>query len=437
MDLTKDDIPKLVWKIALPAMIGFFFNTMYNVVDTFYAGQLSTEALAALSLSFPVFFVIIAFGSGLSTGATALISHELGSKHKRKARLYTSQAVLFSIVFGGLLTLCVLFLPYVFMFLGATESYLGLVVDYMTIIFYGAVLFLTVNTLNAPLQASGDTKTFRNFLIFGFLLNIILDPWFMNGGFGVPAMGISGIALATILIQVAGVVYMWYKASKTGLLVFDFKPRWKYIKDLVTQGFPSSMSMMTVSLGFFIITYNVSEFGAAAIAGYGTGIRVEQIMLLPTIGLNIAVLSLVGQNYGAGNIKRIKEVASLALKYGFYIMTVGAALVYISAPHMMKIFSQDADVINAGVSYLRVDALIFWAYMIVFISISVMQGLKKPMYALYVGLGRQILAPLILYGLLASYFGLRGIWWGIFMITWASAVITFFISRRMIETIET
>ena len=186
-DLTRKPISRLIQTIAVPASIGFFFNTMYNVVDTYYGGQLSTDALAALSLSFPVFFMIIALGSGIATGTTALISNSIGEGDREKASEYIGQAISFTILIGIVMTVVGLLIsPGLFKILGARDQYLDLGLSYMNVILLGTVFFLLIYTFNAILNAQGDARTFRNYLIGGFFLNIILDPWFMYGGFGIP-----------------------------------------------------------------------------------------------------------------------------------------------------------------------------------------------------------------------------------------------------------
>ena len=194
-DLLTHPIGRLVRRLALPVGIGFFFNTMFNVVDTWYAGRLSTQAVAAVSLSFPLFFLIIAIGSGISTGATALIGHALGAGRRDEAELYAAQTISFALLHGLLLTIFGwLATPAMFRLMGAEGEYLALAVSYMGAMFSGSAFFVANQAHNAILNASGDTRSFRNFLVLAFILNLIYDPWFIFGGFGVPPLGLAGIA---------------------------------------------------------------------------------------------------------------------------------------------------------------------------------------------------------------------------------------------------
>ncbi|MCX5883492.1 MAG: MATE family efflux transporter, partial [Deltaproteobacteria bacterium] len=257
-DLTQKPIPTLIRAIAVPASIGFFFNTMYNVVDTYYGGQLSTDALAALSLSFPVFFMIIALGSGIGTGTTALISNAIGEDNREKASEYIGQAISFTILFGIAMTVVGLLIsPVLFKILGARNQYLTLALSYMNVILLGTVFFLLIYTFNAILNAQGDARTFRNYLIVGFFLNIILDPWFMYGGFGIPKMGLPGVAWATVLIQFLGTLYMGFRATVSEIFCTDclkkLVPRKATYIELSGQGIPASLNMMTIAVGIFVI----------------------------------------------------------------------------------------------------------------------------------------------------------------------------------------
>ena len=216
MDLVKDPIPRLIRQIAIPASVGVFFSTMFNVVDTLFAGLDSTDALAALAVSFPIFFIIIALGAGIGQGTTALIANATGEGDLHKAHHLSLQSISFGILLSVPLTLLGLWsAPFLFRFLGAEERHLSLSLAYMNVILSGFLFFLLQSILNATLQAQGNTRTFRNVLIVGCLANLVLDPWFMFGGFGLPAMGIRGIALATILIQMCGAIYLLYKVQHT------------------------------------------------------------------------------------------------------------------------------------------------------------------------------------------------------------------------------
>ncbi|MBS3139037.1 MATE family efflux transporter [Candidatus Woesearchaeota archaeon] len=439
-DLTTGNIPSLIRKLAIPASIGFFFHTMFNVVDTYYGGLVSTEALAALSLSFPIFFIVIALSSGIGTGATALISNALGEKNKIEAREYAGQAISFGIIVGIILTVIGLLLsPSLFRLLGASGTYLTTALEYMNVIFYGAIFFIINQMLNSSLSAIGDTKSFRNFLVVGFFLNVILDPWFLFGGYGLPAMGFAGIAWATILIQFMGTIYLTIRCVHENIIGNDWrqrlKPNLSYYKKIASQGFPASLNMMTIAIGIFVIIYFVGWFGKHAVAAYGIGTRIEQIALLPMIGLNMATLAIAGQNNGAKMHERVVETWKTALRYGIMVVAFGFVVVFFAAPFLMRLFSNDTEVIEIGTTYLHFASFISIAYVLMFITIAALQAMKKPLFAVFIGAYRQIIAPVIIFYLLALVlgFGLSDIWWGIFIVNWSAAVITLLYGKRVMN----
>ena len=435
--LTTKPIPGLIAQLAIPASIGMFFNTMYNVVDTYFSGLISTEAIAALSLSFPVFFVILAIGFGISTGTTALIANALGAGDEVEARLYAIQSVSFTIILSILLMVLGLFsAPFLFKILGAEGSYLAISLSYINIIFYGLVFFSLTFVLNAILTAQGDTKSFRNVLTMGFFLNLVLDPWFIYGGLGMPALGLAGVAWATIFIQLLSTLFMSMRVIRSGLFCKDcwgmFVPRRRYFMDIAAQGFPASLNTMTIAIGIFIITWYLSRFGQNTVAAYGIATRVDQIALLPIMGLTTATLTLVGQNNGAGLYDRCVTAFQKALLYGTLVTTVSMIIVLCAPRAIMQIFTGDQAVVDIGAFYLRISAFIYWAYIILFVSVAALQGLKKPMYAIWIGLYRQIVAPAVAFYILAYLLGmgLIGIWWGIFLVTWSATIFTLYYVRR-------
>lgn len=442
-DFTTTPLPRLIRSIALPSSIGLIFNTLFNVVDTYYGGLVSTTALAALSLSFPVFFIILSMGIGMGTGATALISSSLGSGKKKEAGIYAAQAMTFSSINALLLTvLGMLFAPHLLKLLGARDEYLGIAVAYMNIILSGTLFFLLNSSLNASLTSRGDTKTYRNFLIAGFFLNVLMDPWFMYGGLGVPAMGVGGIGFSTVIIQILGSFYLIYRIRKRkileGIQWKEWIPQKKYFVDLFKQGFPASLNMLTVAIGIFVITYFAGKFGKEAVAAYGIATRIEQLALLPTIGLNIAALTIAAQNLGAGFPRRIFDSWKLNIIYGLLIILAGIISVTLFTEPLMRIFTSDPKVILIGKEYLGVAVLFFCAYIFLNISVSTLQGIKKPMYAIFVGTYRQFLLPLPLFLLLSVHlgWGTKGIWWGIFFANWSAAIFTFFYTRRKLKSIQ-
>ncbi|MGM0379618.1 MAG: MATE family efflux transporter, partial [Bacillota bacterium] len=426
-DLTKGKLLNHLKNIAIPASIGYLFNTLFNVIDTFWAGKLSTEALSGLTVSFPIFFIIIALSVGIGRGTTALMSIALGSKNKKEFNIYAYNAFGIAIITSIILILSSKFIvPILFDLTGSAGKAKDLGVMYTETIFFGAIFFSLNYIFNAILTAQGNTKPFRNFLIIGFFINLILDPILIFGWIGIPKLGTVGIALATVIVQFIGTIYLYKKIIKSETFTLKYFEidvfELKKMKELLEQSIPATLSMSTIALGVFVINYFVLSFaGDSTIAGYGVGVRVEQLVLLPVLGINVAVLSVVGQNYGGKKFSRIKEMSKLAKKMSAFLMVIGGFIIYPLAEILVKLFNSNPAVIEAGSTYLRIEILTLPAYALINNVISSMQGIKKPNIAVYIGFYRQILMPLIVFNLLGNVLGLEvlGVWWGIVIINWS------------------
>ena len=443
MNLVEDPIPRLIRRIAIPASIGFFFNTMYNFVDTYFAGLISKSALTGLSRSFPLFLGLMAVGSGISNGTTALISNALGRKDREEARLFFAQSVVFAAIAGVLVSLLGWGMaPGLFQLLKAEGDDLSAALAFMNMIYLGGVFFILQMTLNAVLNAQGETRVFRNVLIGSFIGNCVLNPLFIYGWLGLPAMGVAGIGFATSVIQLLGAgVLLFYVARGNlckGLTAAEFRPRWLCMKQITEQALPAALNMMTVALGVYVITWFVAKLNNDAVAGYGIATRVEQMVLLPTIGLNFAVLALTGQNNGAGRLDRVHEAWRTCIRYGLGLMLPGGLVVYLIRDVAMRWFTQDAKVIEYGSNYLCVAAITLCAYPVLFQTVFMLQGLKRPAYGLWIGLYRQLVAPALVFQALAFWCNWRlwGVWWGVSIVNWSAALFTLWWGKRVLDGIR-
>lgn len=429
----------MIRKIGIPVSVGAMFNTIYNVVDTIYGGLISDQALAALSLSFPIYFLIIAVGFGFGQGTTALIGNSLGRGDLEQAKQRSVQALVFGVLVSIILTIIVIMAaPTLVGWMGATDpEYQQMALDYINPIFYGAICFIMLQMINAILNAQGDTKPGRNVLIVGFFLNLLLDPWFIFGGFGLPAMGITGIALATVLTQGLGAIYLFVVLSRTELLTADSVRRY-WIPDpavfrrILEQGFPSMLDTLSVSLGFFVLTVYVSQFGQKAVAAFGAGSRLEQVALLPNLGLNIAVVSLVARNNGAKLYGRVQETYRTSIIYGSGVMFTTMILVSVFARPLMRMFSNDPEIIQIGAELVQIRNLGLIPNAIFFMSASAMRGIERPLKPLILNMMRFVGLPwlFILIFVKQLGYGLTSIWISSTVAYFIAAIILYIITSR-------
>ena len=400
IQLTKDPIWTLLRKVTIPASTGSLFQTFYNLVDTWFAGKISADAIAAIAKSFPIYFVIIAVGVGIGAATNAAIGNLIGEKNIRKASLFVAQSVIFAIIISIIVTLFGLNLSnYLLSLMGSNMESILLTREYLDIIFYGTFIVMIQISLNGTLNAQGDTKSYRNVLIFSFFLNIFLNPLFIWGYGIVPGFGIAGLAIATVIAQSIGTLYLIYKVNSCKLKKYIylrcFIPKFSFLKDLLNQSLPIIFSMLFIGVGSFNILYFIGKFGELGIAGYGAALRIEQDFLLPVIGLNTAVLSIGGQNFGAKNYNRIRELYTKALIFGSSFMAIAGIIMFIFAETFVSLFTENLIAIEHGAIYLKIAALIGPIYPVFFITTAVFQAVKKPIYSLYLSIIRLTALPFL------------------------------------------
>jgi putative MATE family efflux protein len=425
LNLTSNPIGRLLKQIAIPASIGSLFQTLFNLVDTFFAGKISSEALAALAKSFPLYFLIISAGIGIVAGCNSLIANCLGARNKMAASIYSYNTLISAVLFSIVITFIGIFFSYdLLKIMGNSDEGIKLAKEYTDIIFLGSIVFLIQTSFNAILYSQGDTKSYRNFLIVGLIFNIILNPIFIFGLFFIPAFGIAGLAISTILIQFVGCVYLFLKVNKTELKIVlkieNFFPRRNFLVNIFYQVIPITFSLFLVAIGSFILLFFISIFGDQAIAGYGVGIRFEHLFTLPVIGLNTAVISIAGQNFGARRFDRIREVYFKAILIGVIIMCFAGVTIYLFSESIVHIFSNDLEVIEFGSQYLKIAAFIIPIYPVFFISNAFFTAVKKTSLIFYSNLFRLIVLPAIIVWIILNIFDgeFQDIFFGLLYMNW-------------------
>ena len=444
LNITSNPISKLLKEIAIPASIGSLFQTLFNIVDTFFAGKISPEALAALAKSFPLYFLIISAGIGIVAGANSLIANSLGERNKIAASIYTYNTLTYALIVGLVITFLGLFFSYdLLKFMGSSQESIMLAKQYTDIIFSGTLIFLILTALNASLYAQGDTKTYRNVLIIGLIFNIILNPIFIFGFLFIPAFGVAGLAISTVLIQLVGCIYLFYKVNKSEINIIvkieNFYIRKNFFINIFNQCMPITFALFLVAIGSYILLFFISDFGDYAIAGYGAAVRFEHIFTLPVIGLNTAVISIAGQNFGARRYDRIHEVYSKAILIGVLIMIFSGFVIFLLSEIIISIFSNNAEVIKFGSNYLKIAAFIGPIYPVFFISHALFTALKKTYLIFYSNLFRVVIFPFIIawyiLNIMNGYF--NQIFYGLLVMNWIFGFIILFVARYlMIKTFK-
>ncbi|WP_440925214.1 MATE family efflux transporter [Candidatus Pelagibacter sp.] len=400
MNLLKDEVSLLVRKLAVPASVGTLFQTLYTIVDTFYAGKISPEALSALSKSFPIYFLIIATSIGVTVAGTSLIGSSIGEKNEKNVLSYFGNVIIYSIIISLVVSILgFAFGEKIFLLMNSTQEVTILGLEYINVIFLGTILFILVVALNSFLHAEGDTKTYRNVLIFSFFLNIILNPIFIFGFLFIPPLGITGIGIATLIAQFVSLLVILIKIlnnQRIKQITLDhFKAKFFFLKNIFFQSMPITIAILGYSIAATVVFTYVGLFGEYAVAGYGSATRIEQVVLLPILGINTAIISIIAQNIGAKYYVRVEQSYFTSIKYGLFIMLIAGVVIFISADIVPKFFSSNPDVIMHGSMYLKISAFILPAYPIFFLSNGFFMALKKSEKAMVNNIARNVIVPVL------------------------------------------
>ncbi|MFQ5794138.1 MAG: MATE family efflux transporter [Candidatus Bipolaricaulia bacterium] len=375
IDLTEGAIFPALARLAWPLVLGNWLQLFYNLTDMFWVGRVSTEAVAAISLSFPTVWMSIAIGTGTSIAGAALVAQYIGAGENRRANRVAGQAVTLAVLASG--ALAAIAIPargWLLTQMGATAETLPLASDYLGIIFAGLPFAWSFFALWSVLRGAGDALTPMWLMVISTGLNMILDPFLILGWAGLPALGLRGAAIATLLSRgvAAGAGLYLLFSGRRGIHVSwkDLWPELPLIKQLVKIGAPASLDGAVRSLSAVVMISIVARFGTIPVAAFGVVTRVMSVVWTTSMGIGQAVGTTVGQNLGARRPERAERAAWGATALDFALLTVGGLLFFAFPKPVISIFIKDREVIEAGASFLRIIVLAsgFWG------SLSIIQG---------------------------------------------------------------
>ena len=417
-DLTTGSVTGNILHLAWPMMIAFLLEMGFNLVDTIFIGHYSADALAAISMTFPVVFLIIAIGSGIGIGVTSYIARLIGGKKIAQAKVVTKHALL--LAFFLWIFLCILGLTLakpLFQFIGGEGDILSMAVTYTNTIFIGSLFLFFTFLSTSILRGEGDTKTPMIIMGISAILNIIFDPFLIFGIWIFPELGIFGAAIATVAARIIGTfAVLYYLFKGKAMLKLDLKPfkiHLKVYREIFSVGIPASLSHSVISFGMFFMLKIVSLFGPMAIAAYGVVGRLEMMSFIFAIGIAMAVVTIVGQNVGAKNFDRAEKTAWTAAILAFVSMGALGFIYFIIPRFFISIFNQDPKIIKYGSSDLRIVGLFYGFIGIEVIISSAFQGAGKGFPSLILQTLRLFMISVPLGYILSRWFGVTGIWMAI------------------------
>lgn len=427
--ILQGDIGKTLRNMTVPVLAGMLTLMTFNLVDTFFISMLGTTPLAAISFTFPVTFTVISLAIGLSIGTSAIIAKALGAGNNKEAQADALAALWLATYLVLLLSLLgmVLINP-MFRLLGAGAETLGYIHDYMLIWFAGAVLLVMPMVGNAVLRASGDTKTPSLIMASGGVVNAILDPLLIFGLGPIPAMGMQGAALASVLAWSLSCGLIIWLLFKRGLLNAVWQPLAVCLpiyRKILRIGMPAAGANMLTPLAMAILTAIMASYGPAAVAAFGVGARLESLASLVVLALSMTLPPFVSQNLGADKLQRVQQAYRLStffiLRWQFAVYLLLAVLAWPIA----ALFTEDQDVARFIRWFLWIVPLAYGLQGITILTNSSFNALHLPGNALWLSLIRLFVfyVPLAWAG--GKLFGVVGVFAGCVVANVFTAVIAY------------
>lgn len=438
--LTRRPVASTLFRMALPMLGGTFALNAFNLTDTWFVAQLGTLPLAAMGFSFPVVMFLVSITFGLGTGATAVVSHALGSGDHELAKRITTHALILSVCIVALVSVVgLLTIDPLFRLIGANDTVLPMIHEYMTIWYLGVVFMVVPMIANNIIRATGDTVLPSMIMVLSSALNIILDPIMIFGWMGFPSMGIRGAALATLISRaVAGGVVLWFLHRRYKLLAFiipTWASMWHSWKEVLKIGLPSCLSNVLVPISGAVITYIVAQYGEEAVAACGAASRIEMFAFMVPMALGVTLVPFVGQNFGAQRLDRVQEAQRISYAVAFCFGIVVAIIFGLFSRHLAALFSQDPEVVSILTHYLTIIPIGYGMMELHRYSGFFLNGIKKPLHSAGVNITRilVLLIPLTVVGSLL--YGLEGLFWGRIICDLISGVVGMVWSRRVLSNL--
>ncbi len=414
---------------------GMVLLMTFNLVDTFFVGLLGTKPLAAVSFTFPITFTVISLTIGLGIGTSAVIARFLGEKdHMAAKNAATGALILTAIIVGLLSAVGFYFTDEIFTMLGASADLLPLIHEYIDIWYIGSVCLIGPMIGNAVLRASGDTKTPSIIMGSAGLINALLDPLFIFGWGPVPAMGIKGAAIATLVSWIFGLAFVLYLLMfKKKLIHTSFLPPTVFIdscKRILHIGLPAAGANMLTPIAAAIMTAIVAVYGDSAVAAFGVGSRIESIASLVVLALSMTLPPFISQNFGAGNMERVEQAYRSSIKFVLVWQVVIYAVLILISGFIADAFSKEESVADIIKMFIYTLPLGYGLQGVIILTNSSFNALHKPMVALVLSIVRLFVCYVPLAYLGSELYGLEGLFVGALLGNLMMAFISYYSFTR-------
>lgn len=427
----EEKISRLLLRFSLPATLAMAVNASYNIIDTIFVGRLGSEAIAALSVSFPIQMLLGALAIGTGIGAASLISRSLGAGNEEDAATAVGQVILLAVCFGLAATLLGrYFLEQLLRLFGATGEIIWHTSQYMSVIADGAILLFLIMMLNHAIRAEGNAMLPMKVMIISAVSNIIMDPIFIF----VLGMGIRGAAVATVLAKVLGVaIQVWYflaRQSSLNIRLYHLKPNLRIIVDIYRVGLPSLLTQISANVAMVFANRILGGFGHVPIAVMGLAVRFQMFAFMPVIGIAQGVLPLIGYNYGAGKLPRIREAMVQGAAASTVLVTLAGFLFFLFPRFFLSVFNSDPGLLQTGAGAVRIMVLMYPLIGVHTISVVFFQAIGRGGLSLALSLLRQFILYIPFVILLSRLYGLTGIWAATPLADFLAFIVTLYLVKR-------
>jgi putative MATE family efflux protein len=419
-------------KLAVPIILGNILQTGYQLTDAFWVGRLGGAAVAAVAISFPVTFLVIALGAGLAVAGATLSAQYMGAGRQDMVNHVAAQTMLMVALTSAVLGAAGYALaPYLLELMKVAPDVHQGALSFMRVSFIGIIFVFLYAMFQALMRGVGETRM-PLFIVLGtVILNFLLDPLFIFGWKSLPALGVTGAAVATLVTQaiaaILGMIIFLRGRHGIHLAWADFRPDVRYIKRAFMLGLPGSIELSTRGLGPMLMTFLVTAFGTVTVAAYGIGSNILQFIVIPAMGLSMAVSTLVSQNIGAGNIQRAARITALGAVWGFVILSLAGLAAYLFAPALVAFFVPgDAAVIGEGARFIRVMCLSWGAIGVQLCIVSAFRASGNMLIAMVIAIVSQFMFQFPLAYVLSQLTTLQadGLWWSFPAANAAAAVVS-------------
>ncbi len=419
-------------RLAIPITLGNLLQTGYQLTDAFWVGRLGAAAVAAVSISFPVNFLVIALGAGFGIAGATLSAQYMGAGRQDMVNHVAAQTMMMVTVTSAVLGAAGFALaPYLLELLGvAPDVYVG-ALGFMRVSFVGIIFVFAYGMFQALMRGVGETRMPLMIVLGTVVLNFLLDPLFIFGLGPLPPQGVMGAALATLTTQglaaLLGIAIFLRGRHGIQLSWRGFRPDPVYIKRAFFLGLPGSIELSTRGLGPMLLTFLVAGFGTVTLAGYGVGSNILQFVTIPAWGMSQAVSTLVSQNMGAGNPQRAARVTYLGASASFAILSIVGLIAYVLAPALVAFFVPRApDVIAEGAQFIRIMCLAWGGIGVQLCVVAAFRASGNMLAAMVIALVSQFVLQFPLAYILSRHTTLQasGLWWSFPVTIIAVAVVS-------------